>query len=158
MLILRRKAGESLVIGDDIRIAVLDINEGSVRLAIDAPKRIPILRSELLQAVDANRDAAGDQSSPQALIRILKKRPRPGAGTALTTAVPATVFPGALGGENNSPLSGMENNSSLSGMSNPGVQSNNGAEDTISQSGNGVADTVPQPDNRDNETVPGEPF
>ncbi|MBQ9493767.1 MAG: carbon storage regulator CsrA [Oscillibacter sp.] len=58
MLILRRKSGESIVISDNINITVLDINEGSVRLAIDAPKSIPILRSELLQAADANRDSA----------------------------------------------------------------------------------------------------
>ena len=74
MLILRRKAGETLVIGDDIKVAVLDINEGSVRLAIEAPKQIPILRSELLQAADANRDAARGGSRPQELIHLLNRR------------------------------------------------------------------------------------
>ena len=74
MLILRRKAGESLVIGDEIKVAVLDINEGSVRLAIDAPKHITILRSELLQAADANRDAA--QGQPQKLLAFLDQRER----------------------------------------------------------------------------------
>ena len=58
MLILRRRAGETLLIGDDVKITVMDVYEGGVRLAIDAPKSIPVLRSELLQAVDANRDAA----------------------------------------------------------------------------------------------------
>ncbi len=77
MLILRRKAGESLVIGDEIKVAVLDINEGSVRLAIDAPKRIPILRSELLQAADANRDAANEQSQPEKLLALLNHTARP---------------------------------------------------------------------------------
>ena len=67
MLILRRKSGESIVIGDNICVTVLDINEGSVRLAIDAPKSIPILRSELLQAADANRDAAASRASVQLL-------------------------------------------------------------------------------------------
>lgn len=67
MLILRRKSGESIVIGDNINVTVLDINEGSVRLAIDAPKSIPILRSELLQAADANRDAAASRASLQLL-------------------------------------------------------------------------------------------
>ena len=74
MLILRRKAGETLVIGDDIKVAVLDINEGSVRLAIDAPKQIPILRSELLQAADVNRDAARGESRPQELLHLLNNR------------------------------------------------------------------------------------
>ena len=67
MLILRRKSGESIVIGDNINVTVLDINEGSVRLAIDAPKSVAILRSELLQAADANRDAAASRASLQLL-------------------------------------------------------------------------------------------
>ena len=71
MLILRRKAGETLLIGDEIKITVLDVYEGGVRLAIDAPKRIPVLRSELLQAADANRDAANDQSEPRQLLGLL---------------------------------------------------------------------------------------
>ncbi|MBQ6985541.1 MAG: carbon storage regulator CsrA [Oscillibacter sp.] len=78
MLILRRKSGESIVIGDNINVTVLDINEGSVRLAIDAPKVIPILRSELLQAADANRDSAA--ASHDSLLLLSKNadaaRPR----------------------------------------------------------------------------------
>lgn len=61
MLILRRKVGETLFIGDDVKITVMDIYEGGVRVAIDAPKSITILRGELLQAADANRDAAEGQ-------------------------------------------------------------------------------------------------
>ena len=71
MLILRRKAGETLLIGEEIKITVMDVYEGGVRLAIDAPKRIPVLRSELLQAADANRDAANDQSEPRQLLGLL---------------------------------------------------------------------------------------
>ena len=71
MLILRRKAGETLLIGDDIKITVMDVYEGGVRLAIDAPKKIPVLRSELLQAADANRDAANDQNEPRQLLGFL---------------------------------------------------------------------------------------
>ncbi len=57
MLILGRKEGEALLIGDDIRISVLAIEKGRVRLAIDAPKNISILRSELRSAMDFNQDA-----------------------------------------------------------------------------------------------------
>lgn len=71
MLILQRKAGESLYIGDDITITVLSSEDGRVRLAIDAPKSIPILRSELRNAMDVNRDAADEQSQPLALLDIL---------------------------------------------------------------------------------------
>ncbi len=58
MLILRRKAGEMLLIGEDVKVTVMDVYEGGVRLAIDAPKEIPILRAELRRAADANRDSA----------------------------------------------------------------------------------------------------
>ena len=71
MLILRRKAGETLLIGDEIKITVMDVYEGGVRLAIDAPKRIAVLRSELVQAADANRDAANDQNEPRQLLGLL---------------------------------------------------------------------------------------
>jgi len=72
MLILRRKTGESLLIGENIQVTVMDVYEGGVRLAIDAPKEIPILRSELVQAADANRDAANEESRPQELLKLLK--------------------------------------------------------------------------------------
>lgn len=76
MLILRRRAGETIVIGDDIKITVMDVYEGGVRLAIDAPKSIPVLRSELLQAASANRDAAAQEPSrPDELLGFLGSVP-----------------------------------------------------------------------------------
>ncbi len=77
MLILRRKIGESLLIGENIKVTLLDAGDGGARLAIDAPKSIPILRSELVHAVDANRDAANEQSQPQDLLQILGGREEP---------------------------------------------------------------------------------
>ncbi len=74
MLILRRKPGEQLLIGDNIRITVMDVSEGGVRLAIEAPREITILRSELKKAVDVNRDAANEQSEPQQLLNMLNQR------------------------------------------------------------------------------------
>ncbi len=71
MLILRRKAGESLIIGGNVKLTVMDVYEGSVRLAIDAPREIAILRSELCQAADANRDAANEETRPQELLGFL---------------------------------------------------------------------------------------
>ncbi len=78
MLILRRKTGESLVIGENVRVTVMDVYEGSVRLAIDAPREIPILRSELLEAQNANRDAAHEESKPQELLELLKNQSEKG--------------------------------------------------------------------------------
>jgi carbon storage regulator len=71
MLILQRKAGESLVIGEDITVTVVSVEGGRVRLAISAPKDTPILRSELVVATAANRDAAQEESAPSELLRML---------------------------------------------------------------------------------------
>ena len=49
MLILSRKAGEKIYIGDDIVLVVTKIDRGKVRIGIDAPKNVPILRQELLR-------------------------------------------------------------------------------------------------------------
>ena len=84
MLILQRKAGESLVIGDDITIRVISVDGTRVRLAIDAPGNIPILRSELIVATAANRDSAKEETAPTELLDLLggvldHKRERPAA-------------------------------------------------------------------------------
>jgi carbon storage regulator len=47
MLVLTRKAGESIVINDSIRIKVVQLSGGRVKLAFDAPPTIPIQREEL---------------------------------------------------------------------------------------------------------------
>lgn len=51
MLVITRKEGESLLIGDDIEITVSKASDGSVKLAIDAPKEMTILRKELYSAI-----------------------------------------------------------------------------------------------------------
>ena len=55
MLVLERKVGESLNIGDDIMIKVLGYRQGSIRIGIDAPKSIKILREELMKQVYAEQ-------------------------------------------------------------------------------------------------------
>ncbi|HSH28752.1 MAG TPA: carbon storage regulator CsrA [Thiohalobacter sp.] len=49
MLVLTRRPGEILHIGDKIKVTVLDINGGQVRIGIDAPGDLTVLRDELLQ-------------------------------------------------------------------------------------------------------------
>jgi carbon storage regulator len=71
MLILQRKAGESLMIGDDITVSVLSVDGARVRLAISAPKDMRILRSELVKATVANQDAAQEEVAPGELLQLL---------------------------------------------------------------------------------------
>ena len=72
MLILQRKTGESVMIGDEIEVSVLSVEAGRVRLAIQAPKSVSILRSALKTAAEVNREAAGEEASPLALLDILR--------------------------------------------------------------------------------------
>ncbi len=73
MLILQRKEGESLLLGEDIEITVLAVETGRVRLAIQAPRDVTILRSELRVAAEANREAADEEASPLELLGVLRE-------------------------------------------------------------------------------------
>jgi carbon storage regulator len=48
MLVLSRKLGEKIYIGENICITVVDIDRGKIRLGIEAPRNVPIFRQELL--------------------------------------------------------------------------------------------------------------
>ena len=74
MLILQRKEGESLLIGEDVEVTVMAVEAGRVRLAIQAPRSVTILRSELKVAAQANREAADDELSPLELLGVLKEQ------------------------------------------------------------------------------------
>ena len=58
MLIITRKKGESLMIGDDIEIVISKIDDGSVKIGIKAPKDISILRKELYEEVEQENKEA----------------------------------------------------------------------------------------------------
>ncbi len=57
MLVLSRREHEEIAIGDDIIVRVVEIGRGKVRLAIDAPRHVSIMRTELLSGEGEN---AGD--------------------------------------------------------------------------------------------------
>lgn len=58
MLIITRKKGQSLMIGDDIEITVSKIEDGSVKLGINAPKNVNILRKELIEEIKKENQKA----------------------------------------------------------------------------------------------------
>ena len=51
MLILTRRIGETLNIGDDVQVIVLGIKGNQVRLGVDAPKEIPVYRQEIYERI-----------------------------------------------------------------------------------------------------------
>ena len=59
MLVLTRKLGEGITIGDDVTITIVEMKGGHVRIGIDAPKNMKIYRQEVFnRIVDENREAA----------------------------------------------------------------------------------------------------
>ncbi|MCX8038812.1 MAG: carbon storage regulator CsrA [Candidatus Sumerlaeia bacterium] len=58
MLILTRKAGESITIGDNIRVIILEMKGNQVRMGIEAPRSIPVYREELYRMIHAREAAA----------------------------------------------------------------------------------------------------
>jgi len=78
MLVLSRKLNESIVIGDNITIKVVSMENGVVKLGIEAPKEISIIRSELIEEVKASNQAAVqehalDKESIDSLAKLLGK-------------------------------------------------------------------------------------
>lgn len=90
MLILQRKLGQSLQIGDNITITVSSVENNRVRLSISAPEDVPILRSELVEARQTNRDSVAPPAAPEALLSLLEhsRHPEDPAGAPDDTSTP----------------------------------------------------------------------
>jgi len=92
VLVLTRRAGESIVIGDDVRVVVLDVRGDTVRLGIEAPRSVQVHRAEVYAEVQAANAAAANAGTDLAAVadrlqRIARPRPagrgsRPGPAHA----------------------------------------------------------------------------
>ena len=60
MLVLSRQRDESIVIGEDIEVTVVDIRGDKVRLGIAAPKHVPVHRKEVFEAIKRENRAAAE--------------------------------------------------------------------------------------------------
>lgn len=87
MLVLSRKLNQSIMVGDDVRIVVVAVDRDTVKLGIEAPREIPVHRSEVYEEIRrVNRAAAGETQpaapvtvpAAPAVSAVLKsRRPRP---------------------------------------------------------------------------------
>ena len=58
MLVLSRRAGESIVIGNDVVITILEVRGGQIRIGVDAPRNLAVHRAEIYEQVQAENRAA----------------------------------------------------------------------------------------------------
>ena len=66
MLILTRRIGESVHIGDDIRLTVLGVRDSQVRIGINAPKEIPVHREEIYERI--KQEERSNEAPPPAAV------------------------------------------------------------------------------------------
>jgi carbon storage regulator len=75
MLVLRRRAGESFLIGEEIEVEVLAVSQQGVKIGIRAPKETVVLRKELKVTQEQNAQAASGPSAQDLEQALRKLRP-----------------------------------------------------------------------------------
>lgn len=79
MLVLSRRIGESVVVGTDVVVTILEVRGDIVRVGIQAPRDVPVHRKEVFEAIEAaNKDAASPEADAVAALTaalVAHKRP-----------------------------------------------------------------------------------
>ncbi len=74
MLVLTRRMGESIAIGEDVVVTVLSVSGGQVRIGVSAPRNVRVLREEIFKTMqEENREAAQGLRSPQQLEEVWER-------------------------------------------------------------------------------------
>lgn len=71
MLILTRKTGQTIRIGDDVTISIVEIRGNQVRLGINAPREVTVHREEVYDVIQEQQEAARVQTKDKALLQNL---------------------------------------------------------------------------------------
>ncbi len=74
MLVITRKQDESFLVGDNVKISVVEISKDRVRIGIDAPKEIKIIRSELYDTEKLNMQAAFNKMPADLMNKLMSDR------------------------------------------------------------------------------------
>ena len=76
MLVLKRKAGESIIVADNIEIKIIEVEEGRIKIGIDAPKEVSIIRKEVLEETKSENKTATESRNidKSALTKMLKNK------------------------------------------------------------------------------------
>lgn len=73
MLALSRKLGESIVIGKDIKVSILEIKGDQIKIGIDAPKNVTIYREEIFKQIEEeNKEALKQNNAKESLAKLFK--------------------------------------------------------------------------------------
>lgn len=80
MLILTRKLGESIQIGDDIRIKIIDVSRSFVKVGIEAPRSVKVHREEIYEKIREENIAAGSSQGGLSEAALLLKGKAPKTG------------------------------------------------------------------------------